>query len=246
MHLAETDDLNLRHHHLEQLHWLLVSYSMTGLLYWRRSPETGAAPSGPSAQDLRSDEPGGSLQLLRQEIGDCQRCRLHQSRTTLVFGDGSPAARLVFVGEAPGYDEDQQGLPFVGRAGRLLDRMIAAMGMQRSEVYICNVVKCRPPQNRNPGADEVAACSPFLFRQIEAIQPRVLCLLGNYATQTLLQTTLNISQLRGKDRYWRGIPVVATFHPAYLLRNPAQKASVWSDLKRVLELLKEDNEGTPL
>jgi DNA polymerase len=186
------------------------------------------------------------LQLLRQEIGDCQRCRLHQSRTTLVFGDGSPAARLVFVGEAPGYDEDQQGLPFVGRAGRLLDQMIAAMGMQRSEVYICNVVKCRPPQNRNPSADEVAACSPFLFRQIEAIQPRVVCLLGNYATQTLLQTTLNISQLRGKDRYWRGIPVVATFHPAYLLRNPAQKASVWSDLKRVLELLKEDNEGTPL
>lgn len=120
------------------------------------------------------------------------------------------------------------------------------MGMQRSEAYICNVVKCRPPQNRNPSADEVAVCSPFLFRQIEAIQPRVLCLLGNYATQTLLQTTLNISQLRGKDRYWRGIPVVATFHPAYLLRNPAQKASVWSDLKRVLELLKEDNEGTPL
>jgi uracil-DNA glycosylase len=246
MYSAETNDSDFRLHPLEQLRWLLVSYSMTGLLYWPRSPETGEAASGPSAQGVHSDEPGGLLQLLRQEIGDCQRCRLHQSRTTLVFGDGSPATRLVFVGEAPGYDEDQQGLPFVGRAGRLLDRMIAAMGMQRSEVYICNVVKCRPPQNRNPSADEVAACSPFLFRQIEAIQPRVVCLLGNYATQTLLETTLNISQLRGKDRYWRGIPVVATFHPAYLLRNPAQKASVWSDLKRVLELLKEDNEGTPL
>jgi uracil-DNA glycosylase len=244
MHLVETNDSNLRRHQLEQLRWLLVSYAMTGLLYWPRSPETGAATSGPSAQDLRSDEPGGSLQLLRQEIGDCQRCRLHQSRTKLVFGDGSPTARLVFVGEAPGYDEDQQGLPFVGRAGRLLDRMIAAMGMRRSEVYICNVSKCRPPQNRNPSADEVAACSPFLFRQIEAIQPRVICLLGNYASQTLLQTTLNISQLRGKDRYWRGIPVVATFHPAYLLRNPAQKASTWSDLRRVLELLNKGNEST--
>ena len=246
MQSAETNHSDFRVLPLEQLRWLLISYSMTGLLYWPRSPETGGATSGPSVQGIQGDEPGRLLQALRQEIGDCQRCRLHQSRTTLVFGDGSPAARLVFVGEAPGYDEDRQGLPFVGRAGRLLDRMIAAMGMRRSEVYICNVVKCRPPQNRNPSADEVAACSPFLFRQIEAIRPRVLCLLGNYATQTLLQTTLNISQLRGKDRYWRGIPVVATFHPAYLLRNPAQKASVWSDLKRVLELLKEDNQGTPL
>jgi len=246
MQSAETNHSDFRVLPLEQLRWLLISYSMTGLLYWPRSPETGGATSGPSVQGIQGDEPGRLLQALRQEIGDCQRCRLHQSRTTLVFGDGSPAARLVFVGEAPGYDEDQQGMPFVGRAGRLLDRMIAAMGMQRSEVYICNVVKCRPPQNRNPSADEVTACSPFLFRQIEAIRPRVVCLLGNYATQTLLQTTLNISQLRGKDRYWRGIPVVATFHPAYLLRNPAQKASVWSDLKRVLELLKEDNQGTPL
>ena len=246
MQSAETNHSDFRVLPLEQLRWLLISYSMTGLLYWPRSPETGGATSGPSVQGIQGDEPGRLLQALRQEIGDCQRCRLHQSRTTLVFGDGSPATRLVFVGEAPGYDEDQQGMPFVGRAGRLLDRMIAAMGMQRSEVYICNVVKCRPPQNRNPSADEVAACSPFLFRQIEAIRPRVVCLLGNYATQTLLQTTLNISQLRGKDRYWRGIPVVATFHPAYLLRNPAQKASVWSDLKRVLELLKEDNQGTPL
>ena len=246
MQSAETNHSDFRVLPLEQLRWLLISYSMTGLLYWPRSPETGGATSGPSVQGIQGDEPGRLLQALRQEIGDCQRCRLHQSRTTLVFGDGSPAARLVFVGEAPGYDEDRQGLPFVGRAGRLLDRMIAAMGMRRSEVYICNVVKCRPPQNRNPSADEVAACSPFLFRQIEAIQPRVVCLLGNYATQTLLETTLNISQLRGKDRYWRGIPVVATFHPAYLLRNPAQKASVWSDLKRVLELLKEDNQGTPL
>ncbi len=239
----ETSDLELHHFHLQQLRWLLVSYSMAGLLHWPRAAETSATTSAPSAQDVDTPDPAGLLQVLRQEIGDCRRCRLHQSRTTVVFGDGSPTARLVFVGEAPGYEEDQQGLPFVGRAGRLLDRMIMAMGMRRSEVYICNVVKCRPPQNRNPGADEVAACSPFLFHQIEAIQPRVICLLGNYATQTLLQTTLNISQLRGKDRYWRGIPVVATFHPAYLLRNPAQKASTWSDLRRVIELLNKGNGG---
>ncbi|HBD09230.1 MAG TPA: uracil-DNA glycosylase [Syntrophobacteraceae bacterium] len=216
---------------------------MSGLRYWPRAPEPAATNPQLPATGFDTADSAGTLQGIRDELGDCQRCRLHESRTTLVFGDGSPAARLVFVGEAPGYDEDQQGLPFVGRAGRLLDRMILAMGMKRSEVYICNVVKCRPPQNRNPSADEVVACSPFLFRQIEAIQPQVICLLGNYATQTLLQTTSNISQLRGKDRFWRGIPVVATFHPAYLLRNPAQKASTWSDLRRVLELVNKASDN---
>ncbi len=190
-------------------------------------------------QDLRADDSAPRLADLRQEIGDCRRCRLHEGRSKLVFGDGSPTARLVFVGEAPGFEEDRQGLPFVGRAGQLLDKMIQAIGMSRLEVYICNVVKCRPPQNRNPDADEVAACSPFLRRQIETIKPRVLCLLGNYATQTLLQTTLNISQLRGKPLFWRGIPVVATFHPAYLLRNPGHKAATWSDLIRVMEFLNQ-------
>jgi uracil-DNA glycosylase family 4 len=228
---------------LRQLRWLLTSYRMGGLQYW-----PGAVPvEGPASEpcavdvdiDIDTEDTAKRLAVLCQEIGDCKRCRLHQSRTKLVFGDGSPAARLLFVGEAPGYDEDRQGLPFVGRAGRLLNKMIQAMGMRRSEVYICNVVKCRPPQNRNPQEDEVESCSPFLFRQIETIRPKVICLLGSYAAQTLLQTGLSISQLRGKERHWHGIPVVATFHPAYLLRNPAQKASTWLDLVRVMELMHE-------
>lgn len=231
---------------LQQLRWLLTGYGTAGLLHWprgapaitgnQRLPSVDLPGAGP---DLRAEDSAPRLADLRQEIGDCRRCRLHEGRSKLVFGDGSPTARLVFVGEAPGYEEDRQGLPFVGPAGRLLDKMIQAIGMCRPEVYICNVVKCRPPQNRNPDADEVAACSPFLRRQIEAIKPRVLCLLGNYATQTLLQTTLNISQLRGKPLYWRGIPVVATFHPAYLLRNPGHKAATWSDLIRVMEFLNQ-------
>jgi uracil-DNA glycosylase len=238
------------HHSLQQLRWLLTGYGRAGLLHWprggtatasdQRLPSVDLPAAGP---DLRANDAASQLADLRQEIGDCRRCRLHEARSKLVFGDGSPTARLVFVGEAPGFEEDQQGLPFVGRAGQLLDRMIQAIGMRRPEVYICNVVKCRPPQNRNPDADEVAACAPFLRRQIEAIKPRVLCLLGNYATQTLLQTTQNISQLRGKQLYWRGIPVVATFHPAYLLRNPGHKAATWSDLIRVMEFL---NQGTGL
>jgi uracil-DNA glycosylase len=235
------------HHSLQQLRWLLTGYGRAGLRHWPRgAPATAGDQHLPSRDlpgaepDLRAEDSALQLAELRHEIGDCRRCRLHEARSNLVFGDGSPTARLIFVGEAPGFEEDRQGLPFVGRAGQLLDKMIQAIGMRRPEVYICNVVKCRPPQNRNPDADEVAACSPFLRRQIEAIKPRVLCLLGNYATQTLLQTTLNISQLRGKQLYWRGIPVVATFHPAYLLRNPGHKAATWSDLIRVMEFLNQE------
>jgi uracil-DNA glycosylase family 4 len=224
---------------LRQLRWLLTSYRVGGLQHWPGAVPVEEPALEPGADAIDSEDTVKRLTVLCQEIGDCKRCRLHQSRTKLVFGDGSPAARLLFVGEAPGYDEDRQGLPFVGRAGRLLDKMIQAMGMRRPEVYICNVVKCRPPQNRNPQADEVESCSPFLLRQIETIRPKVICLLGSYAAQTLLQTGQSISQLRGKERHWHGIPVVATFHPAYLLRNPAQKASTWLDLIRVMELMGE-------
>ncbi len=172
------------------------------------------------------------------ELTGCTRCRLHSGRTNLVFGEGSAKSGLVFVGEGPGFDEDRQGRPFVGRAGKLLDKMILAIGFDRDEVYICNVVKCRPPENRTPQPDETAACSPFLFRQIEALSPKVICALGLSAAQALLGSTRPISQLRGKVQFWRGIPLICTYHPAYLLRSPSQKAAAWQDLKEVIKLLR--------
>jgi DNA polymerase len=180
---------------------------------------------------------------IREEIGECTRCRLHSSRTRIVFGEGSPQARLVFVGEGPGFDEDQQGRPFVGRAGKLLDKMIQALGLVREEVYIANVVKCRPPNNRTPQDDEIATCSPFLARQLEAIAPQVICALGACAAQTLLAAAKSISSLRNKKLLWRGIPLVCTFHPAYLLRNPSQKSSTWQDLLMAHEILTGTQEG---
>ena len=172
----------------------------------------------------------------QQELGDCTRCRLHATRKRIVFGEGSPAARIVFVGEGPGYDEDQQGRPFVGKAGKLLDKMIVALGYSRDEAYICNMVKCRPPNNRTPNSDEIDVCSPFLIKQIEAIRPRVICALGACAAQNLLQLASPISRLRGRIHQWRGIPFVATFHPAYLLRNPSQKSAAWQDLLEIQRL----------
>ena len=185
-----------------------------------------------------------ALAAVREELGDCTRCRLHAGRTTLVFGEGGPSPSLVFVGEGPGLDEDRQGRPFVGRAGRLLDRMIRSIGFERREVYICNVVKCRPPNNRTPNPDEIETCSPFLFKQLEALEPRVICTLGACASQTLLATASLISRLRGKVHSWRGIPLVCTYHPAYLLRNPAQKAAVWTDLLLVRSLLAAPERST--
>ena len=168
---------------------------------------------------------------------DCRRCRLHTGRSTVVFGEGACRPRLVFVGEGPGYDEDQQGRPFVGRAGKLLDKMIGALGFQRGDVYICNVVKCRPPENRTPNTDEIEACSPFLFEQLEALKPEVICALGVCAAQTLLSTASSMSRIRGKIQRWRGIPLVCTFHPAYLLRSPSQKANAWQDMLVLRRLL---------
>ncbi len=177
------------------------------------------------------------LRELASELDGCTRCRLHEGRTNLVFGDGNPDAKVVFVGEGPGYDEDMQGIPFVGQAGRLLTKMIKALGWSRDDVYICNVVKCRPPKNRTPRADEIKICSPFMFKQLEIIQPRVICVLGACAASTILKVNMSMSAMRGKDFYWRGIPVVATYHPAYLLRNPAEKRKAWEDFKRLYNLV---------
>jgi uracil-DNA glycosylase family 4 len=178
-----------------------------------------------------------SLLKIRVDLGECTRGKLSTTRNKIVFGDGDEKARLVFVGEGPGHDEDLQGLPFVGRAGKLLTQMIEAMGLQRKDVYICNVVKCRPPQNRAPERDEVAACGPFLTRQLDAIAPKVIVCLGNIAAQTLLETTRGISHFRGQWQEFRGTRLMATYHPAYLLRNPAAKSEVWKDLQKVMAVL---------
>jgi DNA polymerase len=179
-----------------------------------------------------------SLDALRDAIGDCQRCKLAPGRTNLVFGVGNPNARLVFVGEGPGRDEDLQGEPFVGRAGQLLTEIITkGMGLRREDVYICNVVKCRPPDNRNPEPDEVEACEPFLGRQLELIGPEVIVALGKFAVQTLLRSKTPITKLRGQWFDYHGIKLMPTFHPAYLLRNPGDKRLVWQDIQQVMQVL---------
>jgi DNA polymerase len=176
-----------------------------------------------------------TLEALRAGIGDCRRCKLAPHRTNLVFGVGNPSARLVFVGEAPGGDEDLRGEPFVGRAGQLLTEIITkGMGLRREDVYIANVIKCRPPGNRNPEPDEVATCEPFLVRQLELIRPQVIVALGKFAAQTLLRTKTPITKLRGQWADYQGIKVMPTFHPAYLLRNPGDKRLVWADIKAVM------------
>jgi len=181
--------------------------------------------------------PNDTLLKVREDLGDCTRCKLHSTRKTIVFADGNPKAELVFVGEGPGHDEDVQGLPFVGRAGKLLNQMIEAMGLQRKDVYICNVVKCRPPENRLPERDEIECCSPFLLRQLDVISPKVIVCLGACAAQTLLQTNRGISHFRGQWLDFRGHKLMATYHPAYLLRNPAAKGEVWKDLQKVMSVL---------
>lgn len=218
---------------LDRLRWSITGFKAGGILEWRRTEKPVAVAPPPA------DVPDSDAKLL--EIGaaleNCNRCRLHSGRKNLVFGEGSGRSGLVFVGEGPGFEEDQQARPFVGRAGKLLDAMISAIGLQRGDVYICNVVKCRPPENRTPQPDETAACSPFLFRQIEALAPKVICALGACAAQTLIGNNTAISRLRGKTLLWRGIPLICTFHPAYLLRNSSQKGAAWQDLKLVLRLL---------
>ncbi|HRT61472.1 MAG TPA: uracil-DNA glycosylase [Syntrophales bacterium] len=178
-----------------------------------------------------------TLDDVRRELGDCKRCPLHRTRRNLVFGEGNPSARLVFIGEAPGEEEDLQGRPFVGRAGQLLTKIIGAMGLKRSDVYICNILKCRPPQNRNPRQEEMETCEPFLRMQIEAIRPRVICALGTFAARRILETDAPITVLRGRFHDCRGIPVMPTYHPAYLLRNPEAKKQVWEDVQMIMKML---------
>ncbi|HET7787391.1 MAG TPA: uracil-DNA glycosylase [Myxococcales bacterium] len=177
------------------------------------------------------------LDQVREELGECTRCKLHKGRRNIVFGVGNPRARLMFVGEAPGEDEDVQGFPFVGKAGQLLTKMIEAMGLRREDVYICNTVKCRPPNNRNPEPDELLACEPFLKGQLAAVQPSAIVTLGKFAAQALLREQTPITRLRGQWREYEGIPVMPTFHPAYLLRSPGEKGKVWDDLKQVMKKL---------
>jgi DNA polymerase len=184
-----------------------------------------------------SEERAAALQVIREDIGDCTRCALHKGRHSIVFADGSPAARLMFVGEGPGADEDAQGLPFVGRAGQLLNNMISAMGLKREECYIANVVKCRPPGNRTPEPEEANTCSPFLFRQIDVVRPQVLVALGATAATYLLGARQPLAGLRGRVHAFRGMSLIVTYHPAFLLRDPRQKKEAWADLQIAMKEL---------
>ncbi len=225
----------------------LEFFAELGVTGVSRDPAWSTRGEGTSAPDphidnspVESDSSGTeSLTEIREDLGDCTRCKLHAGRTTLVFGVGHPDADLMFVGEAPGRDEDLQGEPFVGRAGQLLTRIIASIGLTREEVYIANVIKCRPPNNRNPEVDEVQTCEPFLFRQIDTIRPRVVVALGAFAVRTLLRSDETISRLRGQVHDYRGAKLVPTFHPAFLLRSPDRKRDVWEDMKKVRALLAE-------
>ncbi len=214
-------------------------------------PTIVEAPSKPSSPPLpalatRTREPQSSdaLSAVREELGDCTRCKLSKNRKNIVFGEGDPEAALVFVGEGPGFEEDQQGRPFVGAAGQLLtDIIVKGMKLKREDVYICNIVKCRPPNNRNPEPDEIETCGPFLVKQLEAIKPKVIIALGNVAAKALLKTSEGITSLRGNWKTYQGIPLMPTFHPAYLLRNPKDKTLVWKDIQQVMtELEKFKNE----
>jgi uracil-DNA glycosylase len=233
--------------HVEYLREQGVEGVPVGAVSEHEAPAVRAAAASPVAPPSSPSTPSSSiaplaeassLDTLRTVLGDCQRCTLAAHRKTIVFGVGNPAARLVFVGEGPGADEDAQGEPFVGRAGQLLTEIITkGMGLRREDVYICNVVKCRPPGNRNPEPDETGACEPFLHRQLELIAPQVVVALGKFAAQSLLETKTPISQLRGNWFEYRGIQLMPTFHPAYLLRNPAEKRVVWEDIKQVMARL---------
>jgi DNA polymerase len=203
-----------------------------GLEGWPRASSPGGAESLSGPGVGRSPSPA-SLEAVRSELGDCRRCKLHPYRTQIVFGVGNPQAKLVFIGEAPGRDEDLQGEPFVGQAGQLLNKIIQAIQLRREEVYIANIIKCRPPENRNPEPDEIAACEPFLIKQLQAIHPRLICALGTFAAQTLLKTEEKISSLRGNFHEYQGILLMPTYHPAFLLRNPGWKREVWEDMKKI-------------
>jgi len=228
------ETLALARSQFEYLSDLGIESQATGLSGANRDPESARINA-----DSRE-----TLGVIRADLGDCQRCGLAASRTKLVYGVGNPNARLVLVGEAPGREEDLKGEPFVGEAGQLLDRILLAMGMQREEVYICNVLKCRPPNNRDPDPEEVATCEDFLIRQLAAIRPHVIVGLGRFAVYSLLKTEVPISRLRGEWQRYQDIPLMPTYHPAYLLRNPEGKRDVWEDMKEVLRLLNAEGHGS--
>lgn len=213
--------------------------------YFRFLAESGCRGFDCSTESLQKIEawghknscPAETLEDVRMDLGDCRRCKLSERRKNIVFGAGNPNARLVFVGEGPGHEEDKRGEPFVGAAGRLLTKIIEAMSFTREQVYICNIIKCRPPGNRNPMPDEIKACSPFLRRQISSIKPDFICALGTFAAQTLLETSVPISKLKGCFHDYMGIKVLPTYHPAYLLRNPGKKRDVWEDMQKLMKAL---------
>src|SRR2546428_616801 len=215
----------------------LVGEVRAWLAWAEESGLQNLAPPGRQAQQVETVKLP-LLEAVRTELGECTRCKLHKTRTNIVFGVGNPEARLMFVGEGPGEDEDLQGYPFVGKAGQLLTKMIEAMGLRREDVYICNTVKCRPPNNRNPEPEELLACEPFLKGQLGAVKPEAIVTLGKFAAQALLREQTPITRLRGQWREYQGIPVMPTFHPAYLLRSPAEKSKVWEDLKQVMKRLR--------
>ena len=213
-----------------------MSISEGVLVLQEKRMSTGEETSVPTPAGASKIDPVSGLCLIREDIGDCTRCRLHkQGRKQIVFGVGNPKADLMFIGEAPGADEDEQGEPFVGRAGQLLNNMIKAMGLQREEVYIANIIKCRPPGNRTPERDECETCSPFLMRQIEVINPKAIVALGAVAAKTLLAINAPMSELRGRWYDFRGTKLAVTYHPAFLLRDPRQKKETWKDLQMVME-----------
>jgi len=215
---------------IEEVRNLLTALSGQGVDGFDCRGDTVRLVEGWGSRPARAE----TLADIRADLGDCQRCRLAAARMHIVFGSGNPHARLLFVGEGPGHDEDRQGEPFVGAAGQLLTKIIAAIGLTRAQVYICNIIKCRPPGNRNPQNDEIETCVPFLYRQIAAIRPRFVCALGKFAAQTLLNTEAPISKLRGRFHDLGGIRVLPTYHPAYLLRNPEEKRAVWEDMKLLM------------
>jgi uracil-DNA glycosylase family 4 len=217
----------------------LVDSLSDWLRYQRRLGWRGLPATVPTRIQDREQPYEKSLEEIRAEMGDCRRCKLYTSRTHLVFGEGAPDARLMFVGEAPGADEDLQGLPFVGAAGKLLNNLLSKLGLRREEVYIANVIKSRPPGNRDPEADEIAACLSFLKKQIQAIRPRVIVTLGRIAAQALLNTREPLTRLRGRWQRYRDIRVMPTFHPSYLLRFPQERHKTWDDMQQVMEYLAE-------
>ena len=240
----------------QQLAEHLRFYQDLGVTGFSANPAWQRRPGSPGPRSESVPEPvveavpmafarssGETLQAIREDIGDCTRCKLHGlGRKQIVYGVGNAAADLMFVGEAPGADEDVQGIPFVGRAGQLLTKIIEAIGLTRDDVYIANVIKCRPPGNRNPDPDEVDSCEGFLFRQIDSIKPKVIVALGTFAAKALLKTQDPISRLRGRVYEYRGAKLIPTFHPAFLLRSPDRKRDVWEDMKKVRSILRDPAE----